>query len=94
MLELLVFDFAQFADHTQCYADLDPRVRPLVFAVKRWASRRCIKEPKNGGLSSYSFVLLMIHYLQVASPPVLPCLQSPAYVRAQNGGVPGVRAIS
>ncbi len=64
-----------------------------MFTVKLWASRRCIKEPKNGGLSSYSFVLLVIHYLQVATPPVLPCLQDEKYFRSDQDqrGAPAAR---
>ena len=49
------------------YVLIDPRVRPLMVAIKFWATRRSIKEPSNGGLSSYSFALLAIFFLQVSA---------------------------
>ncbi|OQS01335.1 Poly(A) polymerase [Achlya hypogyna] len=58
------------------YGDLDPRVRPLVLAVKHWAKARLINDASMGTLSSYSYVLLVIHVLQQAG--VLPNLQDPA----------------
>jgi hypothetical protein len=35
------------------YGSFDPRVRPLVMAVKHWARSRGINSPPNGTLSSY-----------------------------------------
>ncbi|KAJ8507536.1 hypothetical protein ON010_g18959 [Phytophthora cinnamomi] len=35
------------------YGQVDPRVRPLVFAVKYWAKQRGINDSVNGTLSSY-----------------------------------------
>lgn len=41
--------------------------------VKVWTKRRKINNPYRGTLSSYGFVLLVIHFLaQVKKPPVLP----------------------
>ena len=58
------------------YSQLDPRVRPLVLAVKWWAKKNGINEPRYMTLSSYTLTLMVIHYLQSGvSPPVLPCLQ-------------------
>ena len=58
------------------YSQLDPRVRPLVMAVKWWAKKNDINEPRYQTLSSYTLTLMVIHYLQCGvSPPVLPCLQ-------------------
>ena len=34
-----------------------------------------IGDAKLGGLSSYTYILLLIYYLQRTSPPVLPVLQ-------------------
>lgn len=56
------------------YAKLDVRVRPLVLAVKIWAKKHKIGSAWTGGLSSYSWVLLVINYLQCCYPCVLPCL--------------------
>ena len=53
----------------------DPRLRPLAYAIKRWARARRINCPGEGTLSSYGYLLLLIHFLQSRQPPVLPCLQ-------------------
>lgn len=67
----------------KCYAEFDPRVKPVIFAVKHWATRRGIKDASFGFLSTYSFVLLVIFFLQVGvSPPVLPHLQSQELIAA------------
>ena len=59
-----------------CYSLCDPRVKTMVLFVKRWAKRRKINSPYHGTLSSYGYVLMVLHYLiNVAKPPVLPNLQ-------------------
>ncbi|KAJ9575960.1 hypothetical protein L9F63_007187 [Diploptera punctata] len=58
-----------------CYSRMDWRVRPLVLIVKLWAHKHNINDAKNMTISSYSLVLMVIHFLQCGvSPPVLPCL--------------------
>ena len=58
-----------------CYSQLDPRVRPLVLAVKYWAKKNQINEARFQTLSSYTLSLMVIHFLQAGvSPPVIPCL--------------------
>ncbi|XP_044258970.1 poly(A) RNA polymerase gld-2 homolog A-like [Tribolium madens] len=60
-----------------CYAQLDWRVRPLVVMVKIWAQKNNINDAKNMTISSYSWTLMVIHYLQCGVfPAVLPCLHS------------------
>ncbi|KAK1826752.1 Poly(A) RNA polymerase protein cid1 [Podospora conica] len=60
----------------RCYSHCDPRVRPLVLFVKHWAKVRRINSPYRGTLSSYGYVLMMLHYLiNVAKPFVCPNLQ-------------------
>ena len=58
------------------YASVDERVRDLVFAVKHFASACDINEPSSGTLSSYSYTLMVIYFLQQRKPPVLPYLQA------------------
>lgn len=41
------------------------RVRPLVYLVKQWVKNRKIHEPYKGYLSSYTYTLMVMHYLQV-----------------------------
>ncbi|KAG7390371.1 Zinc finger, CCHC domain-containing protein [Phytophthora pseudosyringae] len=62
------------------YGQVDPRVRPLVFAVKYWAKQRGINDSVNGTLSSYGYTLLLIfylqsHYAEMQLPAVLPIFQ-------------------
>lgn len=59
-----------------CYSLCDERVQRMVLTVKGWAKRRKINSSYNGTLSSYGYVLMVLHYLiNVANPPVLPNLQ-------------------
>jgi len=61
----------------RCYSLCDPRVEPMILFVKTWAKRRKINSSYSGTLSSYGFVLMVLHFLvNVARPPVLPNLQS------------------
>ncbi|BFZ55480.1 hypothetical protein PYCC9005_002521 [Savitreella phatthalungensis] len=74
------------------YCDLDSRVRPLLFALKTWCKSRAISHPEEGSLSSYSWTLLMLHYLQRAGPAVLPNVQYsaknlPALIHATQGNL-------
>ncbi|KZF21192.1 hypothetical protein L228DRAFT_269587 [Xylona heveae TC161] len=60
----------------RCYSHCDPRVRPMVLFIKTWAKRRQINTPYHGTLSSYGYVLMILHYLaNIAQPPVVPNLQ-------------------
>lgn len=60
----------------RCYSLCDPRVRPMVLFVKSWAKCRKINSSYSGTLSSYGWVLMVLHYLvNVAMPPVCPNLQ-------------------
>ncbi|XP_069605918.1 poly(A) RNA polymerase GLD2 [Ranitomeya imitator] len=57
------------------YAHTESRVRPLVLVVKRWAGHHGINDASRGTLSSYSLVLMVLHYLQTLPEPILPSLQ-------------------
>jgi terminal uridylyltransferase len=59
--ELPIFNTALL----RTYASIDPRVRILVLCVKRWARLAGVTDAKSCNLSSYSWVLLVIYYLQV-----------------------------
>lgn len=61
----------------QLYSKLDPRVKPLALLVKYWSKMRRINEPYLGTLSSYCWLILVIHYLQsIVKPSILPVLQA------------------
>jgi predicted nucleotidyltransferase len=62
------------------YAELDPRVKQLVLAVKYWAKQRGVCDAFHGTPSAYAYVNLVIHYLQTTTPAVLPCVQHPRVV--------------
>jgi DNA polymerase sigma len=57
------------------YCKMDPRVVEMIYFVKHWAKQRKLNEPYQGTLSSYAYVLMVIHYLQRSMDPVLPNLQ-------------------
>ena len=61
----------------RCYSLCDSRVRPIILFVKAWAKARKINSSYSGTLSSYGYVLMVLHYLvNVTRPPVLPNLQN------------------
>ncbi|CAL9076187.1 unnamed protein product [Musa textilis] len=58
------------------YAQIDKRLHQLAFLVKHWARSRRVNETYQGTLSSYAYVLMCIHFLQLRKPAILPCLQA------------------
>ena len=64
----------------RCYSLCDPRIQQMVIFVKAWAKRRKINNPYRGTLSSYGYVLMVLHYVvNVAGPPLAPNLQRHPY---------------
>lgn len=61
------------------YVRLDDRLRTLGLCVKAWAAARGINDRSRGTLSSFSLVLMLIHFLQRREPPILPSLQDLAF---------------
>lgn len=53
------------------YITVDPRIVPLVVMVKRWAKAQDINDASKGTISSYSLVLMVIHYLQCEWCPLI-----------------------
>lgn len=69
------------------YHDFDSRVADVGFFVKVWAKARDINTPYRGTLSSYGYILMVLHYLMnVARPPVIPNLQ--ALAKIEDGWYP------
>ncbi|ORY83276.1 hypothetical protein BCR37DRAFT_379310 [Protomyces lactucae-debilis] len=58
------------------YMEIDVRARQLAYFVKHWAKCRALNDAVCNTLTSYSWALLVINFLQVRQPPVLPCLHS------------------
>jgi DNA polymerase sigma len=59
-------------------------VRPLVLTVKHWAKRRKINDASSGTLSSYAYVIMVIHFLQTQYETALifALLLLPLYFKA------------
>jgi DNA polymerase sigma len=60
----------------QTYALIDERVKPLIMTIKYFAKQRMLNDAKTGTLSSYCWVNLVINFLQMRTPPILPCLHA------------------
>ncbi|XP_071528060.1 poly(A) RNA polymerase, mitochondrial-like [Panulirus ornatus] len=59
------------------YGSMDPRVRPIVFAVRRWARDRHITSPYAGRwVTNFSLTVMVLFYLMNVSPPVITSLHS------------------
>uniref|UniRef100_H3DD87 polynucleotide adenylyltransferase n=1 Tax=Tetraodon nigroviridis TaxID=99883 RepID=H3DD87_TETNG len=57
------------------YANADHRIKPMILVVKKWARHNQINDASKGTLSSYTLVLMVLHYLQSQLMCVLsPCL--------------------
>uniref|UniRef100_A0A8R1U0D9 CCHC-type domain-containing protein n=1 Tax=Onchocerca volvulus TaxID=6282 RepID=A0A8R1U0D9_ONCVO len=57
------------------YSKLDRRIHQLGIMTKVWAKNCEIGNASKGSLSSYSYIIMLIHYLQRTNPPVAPFLQ-------------------
>ncbi|KAI9792505.1 MAG: hypothetical protein M1835_007790 [Candelina submexicana] len=71
------------------YVEIDDRVRPLAMIIKHWTKRRILNDAALGGtLSSYTWICMILNFLQTRSPPILPVLhQRPHQKRAIVNGV-------
>jgi len=69
------------------YADLDGRVRDLGILVKLWAKAANVWGASRRFLSSYTFTLLAVYFMQVHPDVQLPCLPTGAFSNtAANDG--------
>jgi len=60
----------------RCYSELDPRIREFIYVVKKFAKAADLNDASGGSLSTYSWLLLSIHFLQSGiKPAVLPIVQ-------------------
>ncbi|KXH31715.1 hypothetical protein CSIM01_08665 [Colletotrichum simmondsii] len=71
------------------YVEIDPRVRPLAMVIKYWTRQRIVNDAAFGGtLSSYTWICLIIGFLQLRDPPVLPSLHQRQHQRLPKNGGP------
>ena len=58
------------------YGALDPRVRPLAFAIRRWASTAGLTNPHPGRwVTNFPLTLMVLFFLQQRNVKVLPSLK-------------------
>ncbi|CAO3652112.1 unnamed protein product [Mucor hiemalis] len=58
------------------YIKLDPRVKPLLNAIKNWGRDKSLFAPQYfRGIRFYSYTIMALAYLQQLDPPVIPNLQ-------------------
>uniref|UniRef100_A0A336N5X3 CSON007153 protein n=1 Tax=Culicoides sonorensis TaxID=179676 RepID=A0A336N5X3_CULSO len=54
---------------------IDNRVRPLVFCIRRWAKSTGLTNPSPGRwISNFSLTLLVLYFLQALKQPILPSI--------------------
>ncbi|KAF1927471.1 uncharacterized protein M421DRAFT_101863 [Didymella exigua CBS 183.55] len=59
------------------YIQIDDRVRELAMIIKHWTKQRLINDAGIGGtISSYTWICLIINFLQTRNPPILPALHN------------------
>ncbi|KAI0173835.1 hypothetical protein BJ166DRAFT_130065 [Pestalotiopsis sp. NC0098] len=64
------------------YIEIDPRVRPLAMIIKHWTRSRMINDAAFGGtLSSYTWICMIIAFLQLRQPPVVPALHQRPHLK-------------
>jgi DNA polymerase sigma len=57
------------------YIQIDERVRPLAMIIKHWTKQRLLNDAGIGGtISSYTWICMIINFLQTRNPPILPAL--------------------
>ncbi|CAG8692181.1 20765_t:CDS:10, partial [Dentiscutata erythropus] len=57
------------------YVSIDSRVRPLAMTIKHWARQRVLNDAAKGGtLSTYTWTCMILNFLQMRDPPILPVL--------------------
>lgn len=64
------------------YVEIDPRVRPLAMILKYWTKQRVLNDALGATLGSYTWLCMILNYLQTRDPPILPSL----HVRAHKQG--------
>lgn len=69
----------------QQYVHVDKRLQLMGIALKYWSKNRNINDRSKGFLSSFSLILMIIHFLQnVADPKILPSLQDISFERNEK----------
>ncbi|KAJ4363537.1 hypothetical protein N0V83_009833 [Neocucurbitaria cava] len=78
------------------YIQIDDRVRPLAMIIKHWTKRRILNDAGIGGtISSYTWICLILNFLQTRESPVLPVLHNlPDRALDETTGLPSLGAFA
>eukprot|EP00928_Gymnodinium_smaydae_P027336 TRINITY_DN21177_c0_g2_i1.p1 TRINITY_DN21177_c0_g2~~TRINITY_DN21177_c0_g2_i1.p1 ORF type:complete len:452 (-),score=66.88 TRINITY_DN21177_c0_g2_i1:486-1841(-) len=60
----------------RAYTSLSPVIRDVLLLIKLWAKGAGVVGAKDGNLSSYSFALMVVYFMQVDRRVNLPCFQT------------------
>jgi len=60
--------------YVRCCVSLDSRVKPLILSLKSWAKNRKIGDASQGTLNSLGHTCLVLQFLQIMNPPILPLI--------------------
>ncbi|TVY92892.1 Poly(A) RNA polymerase [Lachnellula willkommii] len=72
------------------YVQIDPRVRQLAMIIKHWTKRRIVNDAGFGlTISSYTWICMIINFLQSRSPPILPALHQRPHLKLPVKGGQG-----
>ncbi|KAK2956689.1 hypothetical protein BLNAU_8323 [Blattamonas nauphoetae] len=71
-------------DLIRTYCSFDPRVRPFLLLVKRFAKAKGIAQAARQTLSCHAWNLSCLCFLQICNPPIIPNLQSEDYISASD----------
>ncbi|KAI8148242.1 hypothetical protein BJV82DRAFT_591381 [Fennellomyces sp. T-0311] len=67
------------------YVAIDPRVRPLAMIIKHWTRQRALNNAADGGtLSTYTWTCMIINFLQMREPPILPVLHQMDHIKSDD----------
>lgn len=58
------------------YQELDPRVYPVLFAIRYWTKRKGLLDSQKKRFNSYTITMMSLFYLQNCKPPVLPTVET------------------
>ncbi|KAF2788060.1 hypothetical protein K505DRAFT_256345 [Melanomma pulvis-pyrius CBS 109.77] len=62
------------------YVEMDDRVRPLAMIIKHWTKQRILNDAALGGtISSYTWICMILNFLQTRDPPIIPSLHTLPY---------------
>eukprot|EP00440_Ansanella_granifera_P060365 gb/GFBE01065429.1/.p1 GENE.gb/GFBE01065429.1/~~gb/GFBE01065429.1/.p1 ORF type:complete len:389 (+),score=77.72 gb/GFBE01065429.1/:1-1167(+) len=71
----------------KAYARLNPVIRDLVMLVKMWTKAQVVSGAPQGHLSSYSWTLMVLYFLQVQTDLQLPCLPTDIFQTGADASV-------